>query len=30
MGDGCLLVPARPGLGFTFDADAVARYRAPD
>ena len=24
--DGCLLVPDRPGLGFTLDHDAVARY----
>jgi L-alanine-DL-glutamate epimerase-like enolase superfamily enzyme len=30
MEDGCLLVPDRPGLGFTFDPDAVARYRVPD
>ena len=25
--DGDLLIPDRPGLGFTFDEDAVARYR---
>ena len=30
MEDGCLLVPDRPGLGFSFDADAVARYRVPN
>src|SRR3546814_10462724 len=27
MVDGALLVPDRPGLGFTFDADAVERLR---
>lgn len=25
--DGCIAVPDRPGLGFTFDPDAIERYR---
>lgn len=25
--DGCVAVPDRPGLGFTFDPDAIERYR---
>jgi L-alanine-DL-glutamate epimerase-like enolase superfamily enzyme len=25
--DGDLLVPDRPGLGFTFNPDAIGRYR---
>ncbi|HJM93863.1 MAG: mandelate racemase/muconate lactonizing enzyme family protein [Alphaproteobacteria bacterium] len=27
--DGDLLIPDRPGLGFTFNADAIARYHVP-
>ena len=27
MADGCFLIPDRPGLGFTFDKEAVERYR---
>ena len=30
MADGCLLIPDRPGLGFTFDEEAVARFRVTD
>jgi len=28
--DGDLLIPDRPGLGFTFNADSIARYRVTD
>lgn len=28
--DGDLIIPDRPGLGFTFDADAVARLTIPN
>lgn len=28
--DGDLVIPDRPGLGFTFDAEAVARFRVED
>jgi L-alanine-DL-glutamate epimerase-like enolase superfamily enzyme len=27
MKDGMIVVPERPGFGFTFDKDAVERYR---
>jgi L-alanine-DL-glutamate epimerase-like enolase superfamily enzyme len=30
MEDGDLLIPDRPGLGFTFDLDAVERFRVAD